>query len=117
MPERFKVNQVYVPLESSYRMQGFYRFILALMVLWSHSVVSFFPEMSGWFSDLQLGNVGVSSFFVLSGYLMSEAISNWYSNRLPNFLINRYLHWPAIVCGSRCFNWCPPYSSASRRHR
>lgn len=77
--------------ESNYKMQGAYRFLLALMVLWSHSVLKFFPEVSDWFPYLQLGNVAVSSFFVLSGYLMMEAITLWYSNRLPNFLINRYL--------------------------
>jgi peptidoglycan/LPS O-acetylase OafA/YrhL len=72
-------------------MQGLFRFVLALMVLWSHSMLKFFPELSGWFPMLQLGSVAVSSFFVLSGYLMAEAIVNWYADRLPNFLVNRYL--------------------------
>ncbi len=85
------VSQVNKTPESLYKMQGLYRFVLALMVLWSHSVLRFFPETSGWFTDLQLGNVAVSSFFVLSGYLMMEAITLWYADRLPNFLINRYL--------------------------
>ena len=75
----------------SYKMHGFFRFFLALMVLWSHSFGTFFPELDEWSSKFQLGNVAVSSFFVLSGYLMYEAIINFYSNRLPFFLVNRYL--------------------------
>lgn len=75
----------------NYRMQGFFRFVLALMVLWSHSVPAFFPELTSLFSRLQLGNVAVSAFFVLSGYLMSEAIAIWYSGRLSQFISNRYL--------------------------
>lgn len=72
-------------------MQGLFRFVLALMVLWSHSVATFFPEVGNWFPRLQLGNVAVSAFFVLSGYLMSEAIAMWYSGRLLQFISNRYL--------------------------
>lgn len=74
-----------------YRMHGLFRFLLALMVLWSHTVATFFPESGSWFGKLQLGNVAVSAFFVLSGYLMSEAIAVWYSGRLPQFIANRYL--------------------------
>lgn len=77
--------------QQGYRMQGLYRFILALMVLWSHSLATFFPEVSDWLPKLQLGNVAVSSFFVLSGYLMSEAVAIWYSDRPVNFIVNRYL--------------------------
>jgi peptidoglycan/LPS O-acetylase OafA/YrhL len=77
-------------LDSGYRLQGFYRFILALMVVWSHSVGTFFPELP-WFGNLQLGNAAVACFFVLSGYLMQWAIRTWYAGRLKNFIMNRYL--------------------------
>jgi peptidoglycan/LPS O-acetylase OafA/YrhL len=69
--------------------QGTYRFFLALFVLWSHSLSLFLPEIK--IGKLQLGNVAVSSFFVLSGYLMYNSINYWYKNKLNNFIINRYL--------------------------
>ncbi|WP_186411563.1 acyltransferase family protein [Candidatus Propionivibrio aalborgensis] len=78
-------------LADGYKMQGVFRFVLALMVLWSHSTLVFIPELSGWLPQLQLGNVAVSVFFVLSGYLMAEAVANWYSLRSFSFIINRYL--------------------------
>ncbi|MDZ4253695.1 MAG: acyltransferase [Sulfuritalea sp.] len=78
-------------LADGYKMQGIFRFILALMVLWSHSTLAFIPELSGWLPRMQLGNVAVSGFFVLSGYLMAEAVANWYSGRSFSFIINRYL--------------------------
>ena len=84
-------QSVAFPHVDNYRMQGFFRFVLALMVLWSHSIPTFFPEISDNVAKLQLGNVAVSAFFVLSGYLMFEAIAIWYSGRLPQFIANRYL--------------------------
>jgi peptidoglycan/LPS O-acetylase OafA/YrhL len=75
----------------SYKLQGVFRFFLAMMVLWSHSTAKIFPELREWFAELQLGNAAVSAFFVLSGYLMSEAIRMWYSGRLLSFISNRYL--------------------------
>jgi peptidoglycan/LPS O-acetylase OafA/YrhL len=60
------------------------------MVLWSHSLVTFLPEL-GWARILQLGNVAVCTFFVLSGFLMSEAMAIWYSGRPGRFITNRYL--------------------------
>lgn len=74
-----------------YKPQGALRCFLALCVLWSHSVVHFFPEAAAWFAPLQLGNVAVACFFVLSGYLMFEAARHWYASKPAGFLLNRYL--------------------------
>ncbi|MFO3796493.1 MAG: acyltransferase family protein [Anaerolineales bacterium] len=74
-----------------YKPQGVLRFFLALFVLWSHSLIFFLPEFSGWFPKLQLGNVAVACFFVLSGYLMYEASQSWYRERPGAFILNRYL--------------------------
>jgi peptidoglycan/LPS O-acetylase OafA/YrhL len=74
----------------NYKFQGVFRFLLALMVLWSHTFVIFFPKFD-WFNNFQFGNVAVASFFVLSGYLMHSAIKNIYFDKLNNFILNRYL--------------------------
>ena len=73
-----------------YKFQGIFRFILAIMVLWSHTFTIFFPNFS-FFKHLQLGNVAVASFFVLSGYLMHSAIKYIYIDNLNNFILNRYI--------------------------
>lgn len=75
----------------TYKYQGGYRLFLALCVLWSHTFVIFFPETVGWFPSLQLGNVAVSGFFVLSGYLMHEAVRHFYPGKPVAFICNRYL--------------------------
>ncbi len=74
-----------------YKPQGILRFLLAMLVLWGHSLGYFFPEAAGWVAVLQLGNIAVASFFVLSGYLMFEAGQAWYLGRPGAFLLNRYL--------------------------
>lgn len=86
--------------KSFYRFQGLFRLILAMMVLWGHSIMLFFPELT-WFPQLQLGNVAVSCFFVLSGYLMTAAVYLWYKDRLLSFIANRYLRIspPLFVAG------------------
>jgi peptidoglycan/LPS O-acetylase OafA/YrhL len=86
--------------KSIYRFQGLFRLILAMMVLWGHSIMLFFPELT-WFPKLQFGNVAVSCFFVLSGYLMTAAVYLWYKNKLLSFITNRYLRIspPLFVAG------------------
>lgn len=86
--------------KSFYRFQGLFRLILAMMVLWGHSIMLFFPELT-WFPKLQFGNVAVSCFFVLSGYLMTAAVYLWYKNKLLSFITNRYLRIspPLFVAG------------------
>jgi len=72
-----------------YQYHGIYRFFLSLMVLWSHSLSLFIPELK--IANFQFGNVAVSSFFVLSGYLMNSSIQSWYLKKPNNFILNRYL--------------------------
>lgn len=75
--------------EISYQYHGIYRFFLSLMVLWSHSLSLFIPELK--IANFQIGNVAVSSFFLLSGYLMNSSIQSWYIKKPNNFILNRYL--------------------------
>lgn len=75
---------------NGYQPHGTYRLFLAMMVLWSHSFSVFFGHVEA-FASFQLGNVAVAGFFVLSGYLMAEAIASWYHDNLPGFIANRYL--------------------------
>lgn len=75
--------------ETGYQYHGIYRFFLSLMVLWSHSLSLFIPELK--IANFQIGNVAVSSFFLLSGYLMNSSIQSWYIKKPINFILNRYL--------------------------
>lgn len=74
-----------------YCYQGWFRFGLSVLVLWSHTAADFFPEYRYFISSFQLGNFAVACFFVLSGYLMFGAISQVYVRRPERFIINRYL--------------------------
>lgn len=83
-----------------YRILGTYRFVLALLVLVSHAL-SLWPEAMT-ISQLSLGNVGVFLFFVLSGFVITEALEEFYSKRVRSFLINRFFkiyppYWVALA--------------------
>lgn len=74
--------------------------MLALLVLASHAF-SLWPEV-GSVSHLSLGNVGVFLFFVLSGFVITEALEEFYSKRIGNFLLNRFFkiyppYWVALA--------------------
>jgi len=83
-----------------YRFLGSFRFLLALLVLVSHA--------SGFLSDqiapLGLGNIGVLLFFVVSGFVICEALDLFYRNSATRFLLNRGLkifpaYWAALAIG------------------
>jgi len=81
-----------------YRLFGGYRFLLAWAVLTSHAN-HYLPD---WVATLSLGNVGVFSFFVLSGLVIAEAIDRFYPRAPHRFLANRLLriyptYWAACV--------------------
>jgi len=81
-----------------WRLFGIYRLILALLVLTSHSNM-FLPT---WVAPLALGNVGVFCFFVLSGFVISEACDRFYRGAPHRFLANRFLrlyptYWAACA--------------------
>lgn len=70
-----------------YRLFGGYRLLLAWLVLTSHAS-AFLP---GWVATLSLGNVGVFCFFVLSGFVIAEALDRFYPQTPHRFLANRLL--------------------------
>ncbi|MDX2227621.1 MAG: acyltransferase [Verrucomicrobiae bacterium] len=74
-----------------YKPFGFFRFGLAFMVAMSHSG-NLGPA---WFERMiqpwGLGNMAVMTFFVLSGYIIAEAIEVFYRDRPVAFIGNRYL--------------------------
>jgi peptidoglycan/LPS O-acetylase OafA/YrhL len=72
--------------------------LLAMLVLLSHTASYIHPALP----KLALGNIGVFLFFVVSGFVISEACDVFYRGRLGNFLLNRALkiypaYWAAIV--------------------
>jgi peptidoglycan/LPS O-acetylase OafA/YrhL len=70
-----------------YRFLGAFRLLLAWMVLTSHAN----HYLPAWVAPLALGNVGVFSFFVLSGFVIAEACDRFYAGAPHRFLLNRLL--------------------------
>lgn len=84
----------------SYHPFGTLRFLLALMVVVSHSVELGGEAMISVLRPLGLGNIAVMVFFVLSSFIIAEAVEIVYKDRIRDFLVNR---------GLRIF---PPYFAA-----
>jgi len=81
-----------------YRVLGSYRLLLATLVLLSHT----FNMVVGEISKYALGNVGVMLFFVVSGFVIFEALDLFYRDRTPQFLVNRAFkiypaYWTATI--------------------
>jgi peptidoglycan/LPS O-acetylase OafA/YrhL len=72
---------------SPYRFLGAFRFLLALLVLVSHAA----GFLSGELAPLGLGNIGVLLFFVVSGFVICEALDLFYRASSTKFLFNRCL--------------------------
>jgi peptidoglycan/LPS O-acetylase OafA/YrhL len=76
----------------SYRYFGGLRFLLASVVMFHHYAFELAPEGSFLRSvRLELGSVAVLVFFVLSGYVISEAVDKIYFHRPIAFMANRAL--------------------------
>lgn len=98
------INMVY----NSYRILGGYRALLATLVLISHTSM----WLPSWVGPLALGNVGVLSFFVLSGFVIAEACDVFYPGAPLRFLINRFLrifptYWAACLVAIIVYNIYP----------
>lgn len=84
----------------SYRLFGFLRFVLAMMVAVNHAAPTF-----GFNNAIALfpwGGIAVTCFFVLSGFIIAEAIGTYYLNRPFAYLFNRMLrilppYWLALL--------------------
>lgn len=74
-----------------YRAFGTFRFLLALAVALGHAR-SMAPEAVGHFISVwAVGTIGVLAFFVLSGFIISEALNTFYRDRPGPFIANRLL--------------------------
>lgn len=74
-------------MQGRYRFFGAYRLFLAWLVLTSHANA----YLPAWVGQLALGNVGVFSFFVLSGFVIFEACDRFYPDAPIRFYMNRFL--------------------------
>lgn len=70
----------------NYRYFGAYRFLLALVVVIGHFQANHSPVTLGTF-----GYSAVMLFFVLSGFIITEAIENFYKDRPLAFMANRLM--------------------------
>lgn len=74
---------------------GFLRFVLASLVIYSHSSL-----LSGLGKEGQWGSIAVNGFFILSGYLITASYAHLQS--LPRFLWHRFLRimpgfWACLI--------------------
>jgi peptidoglycan/LPS O-acetylase OafA/YrhL len=83
-------NAIIKPGRGDYRFLGGFRFLLAVCVLVSHAQ-ALLPPGGSPLQPLSLGNVGVFLFFVLSGFVITEALEEFYRGRTGAFLLNRFL--------------------------
>lgn len=74
-----------------YRPLGIYRFTLAGMVVVSHTHILSGGNLSVFLGHLGIGTMAVMAFFVLSGFVIAEALATYYSGRPGAFLVNRFL--------------------------
>ncbi|MBN9049222.1 MAG: acyltransferase [Rhizobiales bacterium] len=87
-------------MTSVYRRFGVLRLILAMMVVVSHGVPA--SGFEGFLARLGIGSVAVMGFFVLSGFIITEAIDVYYRERPAAFIANRMLrilppYWLALI--------------------
>ena len=76
--------------QSQYRFLGTFRFTLALAVAISHFQESLIPDGVDVHQKI-LARTAVFLFFVLSGYVLAEAMNLFYLGRITQFIINRSL--------------------------
>jgi peptidoglycan/LPS O-acetylase OafA/YrhL len=87
--------------DAPYRALGAFRLALAVTVVLSHTWFLSFSYRS-FVQDLGIGNFAVMGFFVLSGFIISEAVDVFYRDRPGAFLGNRFLrlappYWAAAI--------------------
>ncbi len=86
-------------MQVHYRFFGFFRLLLALMVVLQHALPAFVPAgLSARLAPLEIGSVAVLLFFVLSGFIVVEAAMLFYERRASAFLANRLIRiYPPYV--------------------
>jgi peptidoglycan/LPS O-acetylase OafA/YrhL len=96
---------------AAYRMLGGLRFSLAMMVVFGHTFLLTFGNGPRFFiAEIGMGSVAVNGFFVLSGFIIAEAVHLFYTGRPGAFLINRALRlvppfWAATLVSVLVHAW------------
>ena len=85
----------------SYRPFGTFRFLLALAVVLSHTFEMSLPE-AHFLRQIGIGSVAVMAFFILSGFIITEALATFYLGRPLAFMGNRLVrivppYWGALI--------------------
>ncbi len=75
----------------TYRIFGALRLLLAIVVVISHSRMLGGDSIAQALKPWGIGNIGVMGFFILSGFIISEALQVFYQNKTKAFLINRLM--------------------------
>ena len=79
------------PGQPRYRPFGGLRFVLAMLVVLQHGLILLVPSDRDFLYAHEVGAVAVTTFFALSGFIVADASSTFYSGRPSAFLANRSL--------------------------
>lgn len=78
--------------KSPYRLFGGFRLLLAALVFLQHALRDLAPtSVESWVRPLDAGSIAVLIFFVLSGFIVTEAAAYFYRGRPVAFFVNRLL--------------------------
>ncbi len=79
-------------LRSTSPLTGFFRLMLALLVVLQHAATSVLPVSFGQaITPLELGSLAVLLFFIASGFIITQVAHTTYDGRPTAFIINRLL--------------------------
>lgn len=81
----------------NYRPFGIFRLFLAMLVVPSH-MGNVAPDPTGYYlRPVEPGTIAVYMFFVASGFIITEAVHRFYSQRPAAFLLNRWIRLLPLV--------------------
>ena len=94
-----KNRYVWILAECYYGFFGVFRFVLAGLLVFSHFRQFWAPQViSVLLTPFGSGDIAVMLFFIVSGFVISEALLCFYNNRVGAFLLNRSLRiYPPFI--------------------
>ena len=88
---------------------GTYRFLLALIVFFSHTRLNVFD-----FTNTSTGFIAVICFFVVSGFIIARVLDTVYVGNVGHFVVNRALRiYPVMTAATISRSWLSSSTAVS----